>query len=261
VYDAELYAMQEAVSTLLTTTMPPSRVFICIDNKAAIDTLQSNKDNHEYARRSLEIIAALQLLGWQVSTIWCPAHCNIRGNERADKLAKLGASSTMAPCRFALTTKTWLLTKARAEFLKHWKQVLTLSTPSFKFPSHLHGKDWADTRALWWVFCNRSPTDSPPNLAADPCPCGLDLNSSHHLLRDCPLLASQCTELVRAATGDIQTPGFITAPQNFLPLRQFLLATGLGHSVHLCFATDSTMIRADDTDSDSPELDFGAFEP
>jgi len=49
VHDAELHTVQEAVSTLLTTTMPPSRVFICIDNKATIDTLQSNKDHHEYA--------------------------------------------------------------------------------------------------------------------------------------------------------------------------------------------------------------------
>jgi hypothetical protein len=141
--------------------------------------------------------------------------------------------------------------------------MLPLSTPSFKFPSHLHGKDWADTRALWRVFCNRSPTDPPPNITADPCPCGLDLNSSHHLLRDCPLLASQRTELIKSATGDIQTPGFITAPENFLPLRRFFRMTGLGHTTHLCFegAADSTRIHADDTDSDSPEPDFGVFEP
>ena len=247
VYDVELHAVQEAVSTLLTTTMPPSKVFICIDNQAAIDTLHANKDNHEYARRSLKTIATLRLLGWQITTIWCPAHCNISGNERADKLAKLGASSATTPCRFARTTKTWLLSQARAEFLKRWKQTLPLSTPSFKFPSHLHGKDWADTRALWRVFCNPSPTDSPPNIEADPCPCGLDLNLSHHLLRDCPLLASQRTELVRSATGDIQTPGFITAPENFLPLRRFLRATGLGHTTHLCFeeAADFTATHAD----------------
>jgi ribonuclease HI len=262
VYDAELHAVEEAVSTLLATTMPPSKVFICIDNQAAIDTLHSNKDSHEYARRSLETIATLRLLGWQITTLWCPAHCNISGNERADKLAKLGASSPTTPCRFVRTTKTWLLSQACAEFLKQWKQTLPLSTPSFKFPRHLHGKDWADTRALWRVFCNRSPTDSPPNIEADPCPCGLDLNSSHHLLRDCPLLASQRTELVRSAIGDIQTLGFITSPDNFLPLHRFLRATGLGHTTHLCFkeAANSTMTHDDDTDSDSPEPDFGVFE-
>jgi len=48
--------------------------------------------------------------------VWCPSHCNIRGNKRADTLAKLGASSKI-PCQFALTTKTWLLTQTRANFL------------------------------------------------------------------------------------------------------------------------------------------------
>jgi len=116
VYDTELHAVQEAVTTLLMAAVPPTTVFICIDNQAAIDTLRFNKHNHEYARRSLEIIETLQLLGWKIFTMWCPSHCNIRGNERADTLAKLGASSK-TPCQFALTTKTWLLTQARAEYL------------------------------------------------------------------------------------------------------------------------------------------------
>jgi len=69
VYDAELHAVQEAVSTLLMAVVPPTRVFICIDNQAAIDTLRFNKYNHEYARRSLEIIETLQLLGWKIFTM------------------------------------------------------------------------------------------------------------------------------------------------------------------------------------------------
>jgi len=49
VFDAELHAVQEAVSTLLNTTLPNSTEFICINNQAAIDTLHFNKHNHEYA--------------------------------------------------------------------------------------------------------------------------------------------------------------------------------------------------------------------
>jgi ribonuclease HI len=261
VFDAELHAVQEAVTTLLTTTLPRSTVYICIDNQAAIDTLQFNKYNHEYARRTLDVVGKLQLLGWHISTIWCPSHCGIRGNERADTLAKMGASSTI-PCQFAVTTKTWLLTQARAEFLARWKDELPLANPSFKFPAHLHGVDWADTRAIWRVFCNRSPSDSPPNIPAEPCPCGLGLNSSHHLLQNCSMLATQRATLLHSTTGDIQTPDFLTTPNNALPLRQFLRKTGLGHSSHLHFdggdhnRPDSTDI----SDSDSPEPDFGAFE-
>jgi len=88
VYDAELHAVQEAITTLLTTTMPRRKIFICIDNKAAIDTLQLNKSNHEYARRTLQISEMLRLLGWSICVIWYPSHCDIQDNERADTLAK-----------------------------------------------------------------------------------------------------------------------------------------------------------------------------
>jgi len=108
VYDAELHAVQEAVSTLLTTTAPRGTVFICIDNQSAMATLNFNKHNHEYTRRALDSIEDLRTLGWQISITWYPSHCNMRGNERADTLAKQGAGSSV-PCRFALPTKTWLL--------------------------------------------------------------------------------------------------------------------------------------------------------
>jgi ribonuclease HI len=109
VYDAELHAVQEAVSTLLTVTVPRGTLFISVDNQAAIDTLQSNHENYEYGRRILATIAILQLLGWRISTLWCPSQGNIPSNERADTLAKMAASSTTR-CRFTTTTKCWLLT-------------------------------------------------------------------------------------------------------------------------------------------------------
>jgi len=111
VYDTELHAVQEAVSTLLTTTAPRATVIMCIDNQAAIATLNFKKHNHEYAQWALNSIEDLRTLGWQISITWCPSHCNIRGNKRADTLAKQGAGS-LVPCRFALTTKTWLLVQA-----------------------------------------------------------------------------------------------------------------------------------------------------
>jgi len=111
-----------------------------VDNRAALDTLQFNKHNQEYACRALETISDLRTLGWEISTTWCPSHCNIQGNDRADTLAKQGVASAI-PCQFALTTKTRLLVQARAELMQRWKTQLPLSKPSFKFPSHLHGVD------------------------------------------------------------------------------------------------------------------------
>ena len=159
-------------------------------------------------------------------------------------------------------TKTWLLAQARAELLQRWKTELPLSKPSFKFPSHLHGVTWADTRAIWRVFCNQAPSNPPPNITTDPCPWGMDLISSHHLLRECLLLATQRELLRQSTTGDIQSPDFITSPENSAPLRKFLRATGLGYSPLICFDENhNTPYSTDASDLDSPKPDFGAFEP
>jgi len=107
VFDAELHAVQEATSALLATVPPHADVYICIDNKAAINTLSFNKSNHEYARRALANIEQLCLLGWRIRTVWSPSHCEIPGNDRADALAKQGASGHTL-CQYATTTKTWL---------------------------------------------------------------------------------------------------------------------------------------------------------
>jgi len=65
VYDAELHAVQEAVSTLLTSTAPRIAVVICIDNQAAIATLNFIKHNHEcrigLLAPRLAIVSALSL--------------------------------------------------------------------------------------------------------------------------------------------------------------------------------------------------------
>jgi len=136
VFDAELHAVQEATSSLLTTISPDADVYICIDNRAAIDTLSFNKSNHEYTRRALNNIANLHLLGWKIRTVLCPSHCDIPGNDRADTLAKQGASRN-TPCQYATTTKTWLLSQAWSQLVRRWKAKLPLLALSFKFPDHL----------------------------------------------------------------------------------------------------------------------------
>jgi len=43
VYDAELHAVQEAINILFTITTPCSKVFVCIDNQAATNSLLFNQ--------------------------------------------------------------------------------------------------------------------------------------------------------------------------------------------------------------------------
>ena len=183
------------------------------------------------------------------------------GNERAETLAKIGTSLPV-PCQHTLTTKVWLQMQARAQLLQRWKEELPLSNPSFTFPTHLHGIDWADTRALWQVFSNRSPSDPHPNETANPYPCGQDLHTSHHLLRGCTLLVQRRSQIRLLISGDLESLTLLTNPANWLDLRNFLQATELGHTINICYDRQSTSSVEDEAlDSDSPEPDFGAFEP
>ena len=183
------------------------------------------------------------------------------GNERADTLGKMGMSLP-APCQHAVTTKLWLQTQARSQLLQRWKQELPLSNPSFTFPTHLHRVDRADTRALWRVFSIRSPSDPHPNHTADPCPGGQDLNTSHHLLHDCTLLAQRRSRMQLATCGHLESLTFLTNQANWLGLRNLLRATGLGHTKNISYDRQPTPLEGDGaSDSDLPKPDFGHFKP
>jgi hypothetical protein len=86
------------------------------------------------------------------------------------------------------------------------------------------------------------------------------MNSSHHLLRDCTLLATHRVRLLLATVGDIKTSEFIINASNLPPLHRFLKATGLGHTKHLSFDLSPTTDDNESDRSESPEPDFGGFE-
>jgi len=65
-----------------------------------------------------------------------------------------------------------------------------------------------------------------------------------------------------STSGDLQSLSFLTNPANWLGLRNFLRATGLGYSTNISYDKQPIPIQKDeDSDSDSSELDFGVFEP
>ena len=76
------------------------------------------------------------------------------------------------------------------------------------------------------------------------------------------MLATQRAILLHSTAGNIQTPGFLTTPENTQPLHQFLRKTGIGHSSHLNFdSVHDLPVTIDPTNTASSEPDFGAFEP
>jgi len=69
-------------------------------------------------------------------------------------------------------------------------------------------------------------------------------------------------QLLVSSVGDIHSFEFIINPKNLHPLCKFLRETGLGHKKQLCFDRNPFTIDDDEIGHlDSPEPDFGVFEP
>jgi ribonuclease HI len=107
VFDAELHAAQEALTTLQHLDTPVATAYLCIDNQSALETLHGNVSQTQYSRAAADTAAALCRVGWKILGIWTPAHVGIVGNEAADSEAKAGATQSDA-CKHARTTKTWM---------------------------------------------------------------------------------------------------------------------------------------------------------
>ena len=97
VFDAEMAALAKAaaISTALLNDFPnTNKIAFFSDNAASVRAIADPKASsaqyftlsfHKHIRKSLENYPNLTF-----SVSWCPSHCDIPGNERADELATSG---------------------------------------------------------------------------------------------------------------------------------------------------------------------------
>ncbi|KAJ3501041.1 hypothetical protein NMY22_g19059 [Coprinellus aureogranulatus] len=137
----------------------------------------------------------------RISIRWCPSHCGIRGNERADRLAKQATSlsSTMATTRTNAIRRAKLA--AQKEWTKEWRTaphqgwfaVSDRLPPSLK-PTK-HARRLANNRELYGrvvqtrtghgytgEFRRRFALDEPYTCACD----NITLETREHVLIHCP---------------------------------------------------------------------------
>jgi len=100
VYDVEMKALKVASSMLLNLfnnadPAVPSRIVISSDNMGALHWIFQGSPGkaQEYSltfhRNILNLLD--QHINLHIALTWCPGHFNIKGNERADELAKSGS--------------------------------------------------------------------------------------------------------------------------------------------------------------------------
>ena len=93
-YQAELTAIEHAL-TMATDKLEQKNIRIITDSRSAVQRLESLIHNKKPDTRTENNIQGLfekmSHNDQHLTMVWCPGHCNIDGNERADKCANEGS--------------------------------------------------------------------------------------------------------------------------------------------------------------------------
>ena len=91
-FRAEACALLEAITTLNSPEQLPSNIVILTDCKSMLQSVQGSRDQNQLMqniRRELTSLSQKTNLVLQ----WIPAHCDIKGNEEADRLSESESES------------------------------------------------------------------------------------------------------------------------------------------------------------------------
>ncbi|XP_053618054.1 uncharacterized protein LOC128679687 [Plodia interpunctella] len=119
VFQSEIYALHRAVSGALESE--DAAINILSDSRSSLDLLCSTRLTHPLAKAIKESIAEMRSRGREVRLFWLRAHVGTAGNERADELAKEGASKETSSPDYAEVPLSYVRRKIREESIARWQ--------------------------------------------------------------------------------------------------------------------------------------------
>ena len=115
-YQAELTAIEHALT--MATDKPEQKIRIITDSRSAVQRLESlihnNKPDTRTENNIQGLLEKMSHNDQHLTMMWCPGHCNIDGNERADKCANEG-------CKLPQESVSHSFNTAKAVIRRHLK--------------------------------------------------------------------------------------------------------------------------------------------
>ena len=194
VFTAELVAIEQALIWLIEN--PFKKVVILTDSLSAIQALQTGK-GHSRPDKLLTISSLIDTVlrkNINLTIDWCPAHCNVLGNEIADAAAKSGANNGKPLGIKISKSETYNLIKhkVREQWAHQWRNY---HGDRWELNSDLQTKiiQYSDERLMDRIYTrlrlgvNGLRGNNLFYYEADPlCPhCG-DIEDTKHYLLKCP---------------------------------------------------------------------------
>jgi ribonuclease HI len=251
VFDAEMAALSISAtkaSNLLTDFPNITKIHLFADNAASISAISDPKPGpsqfftikfHQTLRPLLETHPNLS-----ITISWCPSHCDIPGNDRADELAK-EATSLGRQIPYTVTHSNARRRAKRSTLLlwqQEWKKaprvgrfaIANRIKPSLSPTNHflsLKSNREAFGRLLQ-CRTGHSYTgefrQSLLPLSPDPtsCPCDIDLLETRtHIIRDCPRYNRHRRILVNASHS-LYLPTLLGSKEGISALAEFIIKSG-----------------------------------
>lgn len=248
VYDAEMAGLKMGASLAvkyIANHPEISTIHYFVDNSAAAEAIFDPKPRpgQLYAAKFHRKMARFldNDPRHTIEIAWCPSHCNIKGNDRADELAK--EATQMAWGAPISTSRAFALRRAKASTQSAWTRDWQRAPRKGRFaisnripPSLNPSKHFVELKDQREVFgrlvqCRTGHAYTGefrrqffPEKTTN-CECGVDPQTREHIIRDCERYEDQRAKL-RDHDRELALPELLGTPKGITALSIFIRDSG-----------------------------------